>query len=56
MPEMRVSWKSELVGLKRLLLKLPRVRGKANYAKWVRTFGWKVGRLKGGFKYRHLLT
>ncbi len=56
MPEMRVSWKSDLVGLKRLLLKLPRVRGKVSYAKWVRTFGWKVGHLQGSFKYRHQLS
>ncbi len=56
MPEMRVSWKAELVGLKGLLLKLPRVRGKVNYAKWVRRFGWQVGRLRGSFKYRHQLS
>ncbi len=56
MPEMRVSWKSDVVRLKQLLFKLPRVRGKINYAKWVRAFGWRVGHLKVSFKYRHQLS
>jgi glycosyltransferase involved in cell wall biosynthesis len=47
----RLSWKTGLRGWVRLLKRLPRVHSKNALAAWVWQFGWRIGRLKGCFKY-----
>jgi glycosyltransferase involved in cell wall biosynthesis len=48
----RLTLREGLMGWYSLLRNLPRVRSKADWARWVWGFGWRVGRLGGSIKYR----
>jgi glycosyltransferase involved in cell wall biosynthesis len=44
--------KDGVAAWRKLLWTLPRIRGKAAFARWTWDFAWRVGRLEGSIKYR----
>jgi GT2 family glycosyltransferase len=48
----RLSLREGLVQWRYLARALPRVRNRADWARWVWNFGWRMGRLRGSIKYR----
>jgi glycosyltransferase involved in cell wall biosynthesis len=52
MPMLSQTWKTAIIALISLLIKLPRIRSKQDLAAWVRAFGLRMGRLQGSIKHR----
>jgi glycosyltransferase involved in cell wall biosynthesis len=50
----QLSWKDGVSAWVHLIRRLPRIRSKANMARWLWQFAWRLGRLQGCIKYRVL--
>jgi glycosyltransferase involved in cell wall biosynthesis len=48
----KLSWRTGVRGWLHLLRRLPQIRSKEAWARWIWRLGWQVGRLQGSIKYR----